>query len=75
MNFKKLINAETISLTEIGWTEYRNDTQIKHYIKAFIKNNYERNIDDGIAVIILFILDDLLTSIEEKKEKTWQKNY
>ncbi|HLB43721.1 MAG TPA: hypothetical protein VJN02_12915 [Gammaproteobacteria bacterium] len=64
INFKKSINTDVISLAEIGWTESRDDIQIKKYIKSFIQNNYEKKIDDDLALIILLIIDDLLVNMQ-----------
>jgi len=47
--FKKAIDAGVISLAEIGWTESKDDVQIKKYVKSFIHNNYEREIDDELV--------------------------
>jgi len=58
-----------LDLAEIGWTESRDDNQIKKYVKSFIQNNYERKIDDELALIIVFIIDDLLTDIQRKEVK------
>jgi len=68
-NFRKYIDADLLDLAEIGWTESRDDNQIKKYVKSFIQNNYERKIDDELALIIVFIIDDLLTDIQRKEVK------
>jgi DNA-directed RNA polymerase subunit E'/Rpb7 len=75
-NFRKYIDADLLDLAEIGWTESRDDNQIKKYVKSFIQNNYERKIDDELALIIVFIIDDLLTDIQRKEVKPnilWHK--
>ena len=69
MDYKKYLDAKAIDLKEIGWTESRDDNQIKKYVKSFIQNNYERKIDDELALIIVFIIDDLLTDIQRKEVK------
>ena len=61
--------ADLLDLAEIGWTESRDDNQIKKYVKSFIQNNYERKIDDELALIIVFIIDDLLTELQRKEVK------
>ena len=66
-SFRKYVDADLIDLAEIGWTESRDDNQIKKYVKSFIQNNYKRKIDDELAIIIVFIIDDLLTDIQRKK--------
>jgi hypothetical protein len=68
-NFRKYVDADLINLAEIGWTESRDDNQIKKYVKSFVQNNYERKIDDELALIIVFIIDDLLTDIQRKEVK------
>lgn len=68
-NFRKYVDADLIDLAEIGWTESRDDVQIKKYVKSFIQNNYERKIDNELALIIVFIIDDLLTDIQRKEVK------
>ena len=68
-NFRKYVDADLINLAEIGWTESRDDDQIKKYVKSFIQQNYERKIDDELALIIVFIIDDLLTDIQRKEVK------
>jgi DNA-directed RNA polymerase subunit E'/Rpb7 len=68
-NFRKYVDADLLDLAEIGWTESRDDNQIKKYVKSFIQNNYERKIDDELALIIVFIIDDLLTDIQQKEVK------
>ena len=68
-NFRKYVDADLLDLAEIGWTESRDDNQIKKYVKSFIQNNYERKIDDELALIIVFIIDDLLTDIQRKEVK------
>lgn len=69
INFKKMMEAETISLTEIGWTESREDNQIKKYVKSFIKKNYEKEIDDDLALIFVLIIDDLLSDFRKKESE------
>lgn len=66
-NFRKYVDADLLDLAEIGWTESRDDNQIKKYVKSFIQNNYERKIDDELALIIVLIIDDLLTDIQRKE--------
>lgn len=66
-NLKLFIDADVISLTEIGRTESRNDIQIKKYVKTFVQNNYEKEIDDDLALIIVWIIDDLLSDMEKTK--------
>ena len=68
-NFRKYVDADLLDLAEIGWTESRDDNQIKKYVKSFIQNNYERKIDDELALIIVFIIDDLLTELQRKEVK------
>ena len=67
INFKKTIDADVISLAEIGWTESRDDTEIIKYVKSFVQNNYERKIDDDLALIIVWIIDDLLSDMQRKR--------
>lgn len=70
INFKKSIDADVISLAEIGWTESRDDDQIKKYVKSFVHNNYGKKIDDDLSLIIFLIIDDLLSDIDmQRKEK------
>jgi hypothetical protein len=68
-NFRKYVDADLINLDEIGWTASRDDIQIVKYVISFIQNNYERKIDDDLALIIVFIIDDLLTDIQRKEVK------
>ena len=64
IDFKKSVDADVISLEEIGWTQSRDDNQIKKYVKSFVQNNYERKIDDDLSLIIVWIIDDLLSDIQ-----------
>lgn len=65
---KLFIDSDTIDLSELGWTESRDDDQIKKYVKSFIQNNYERKVDDEMSLIITWIIYDLLIDIEYKKK-------
>ena len=73
INIKKLIDADTISLGEIGWTESRNDTQIKKYVKSFIANNYEKEVDDDLAFILVCIINDLLSGRKDINAEVFTK--
>jgi len=67
ISFKKIVDADVISLSEIGWSESRDDDQIKKYIKSFVQNNYDKKIDDDLALIIFYIIDDLLSDMQKKE--------
>lgn len=71
-DFRKYVDADLLDLAEIGWTESRDDNHIKKYVKSFIQNNYERKIDDELALIIVFIIGDLLIDIQRKKDEATQ---
>lgn len=57
----------------IGWTEARDDEQINRYTKKFVRDNYGRIIDDELAYILVFIIDDLLTDIQYNRAKKGKK--
>jgi len=61
MNERDFLNSKPIDLGEIGWTESRDDEQVITYVKSFIFNNYNRKIDDKLAVIIVEIIDDFIS--------------
>ena len=61
------IKHEEISLEELGWDEYREDDKIIRYIKEYVKRNYDTIIDDNTAFIIVMLIDDILTKVDEQK--------
>ena len=67
ISFKKIVDADVISLAEIGWSESRDDDQIKKYIQSFIQNNYNKKIDDDMALIIYWLIDDLLSYMQKER--------
>lgn len=69
MNFKRMIDAETLSLDDIGWSASRDDEQIKKYVKSWFKRNYDREIDDEMVFIIVFMIDDILTDLRKTDKK------
>jgi hypothetical protein len=64
-HFKMAVDAQPISMAEIGWTEHRDDNQIKRYIKQYIKKNYGYDITEDVALVFAMILWDVAE--DEKK--------
>lgn len=69
MNFKKSIDADVISLANIGWSDSRDDDEIIKYVKSFVQNNYDVDIIDELALLITLIIDDLLSDMQKNKDK------
>jgi len=64
--FKKSIDAESIDLAKIGWTENKHDKESLSYIRGYIWRNYKVRIKEPLDWIILCMIQDVLSN--KKKE-------
>lgn len=63
---RKAVDAETIDLAKLGWTESRDDKQIFSYIRGYIWRNYKVRIKPPLDFIILCMLDDAMDENSKK---------
>ena len=65
---RKTLDAETIDLGKIGWTESQPDKKIFSYIRGYIWRNFGIRIKEPMDWIIYFMITESLSKQMDKNK-------
>lgn len=65
---RKVLDAETINLDKLGWTEAKNDKEIFSYVRGYIWRNFGIRIKEPLDWAIWFMINEALSSQQDNNK-------